>query len=281
MAKSFLKDFTIGKDIIDNVEEENFPSVLEPAEKKSEPPAGSQKMDSAVSEESSAEEKASERKAKITVRKEGLFTVFETGGTSYRIGGVKPLFVTSLRVNIRAGNGKVSYYDSIDLYASRGRTGFAQGLYRTWGISPERVEMDLIKILELLEKERDERLLAKSRTQNTELTEEEKAMGLSLLHDRNLFRRITDDMSKMGYVGEELNKILLYLCASSRKLDDPISVLIISQSASGKSYLVDTVRRLMPPEEVVAVTSLSDQALNYIDDLMHMRNNQLDKLVIP
>ena len=76
MAKSFLKDFTIGKDIIDNVEEENFPSVLEPAEKKSEPPAGSQKIDSAVSEESSAEEKASDRKAKITVRKEGLFTVF-------------------------------------------------------------------------------------------------------------------------------------------------------------------------------------------------------------
>ena len=73
----------------------------------------------------------------------------------------------------------------------------------------------------------------------------------------------------MGYVGEELNKILLYLCASSRKLDDPISVLIISQSASGKSYLVDIVRRLMPPEEVVAVTSLSDQVLNYIDDLMH------------
>jgi len=29
------------------------------------------------------------------------------------------------------------------------------------------------------------------------------------------------------------------------------------------------VKRLMPPEEVVAVTSLSDQALNYIDDLTH------------
>ena len=191
------------------------------------------------------------------LRKDGLFTVFETGGTSYRIGGVKPLFVTSLRVNIRAGNGKVSYYDSIDLYASRGRSSFAQGLYRTWGISPERVETDLIKILELLEKERDERLLAKSRTQNTELTEEEKAMGLSLLRDRNLFRRITDDMTKLGYVGEELNKILLYLCASSRKLDDPISVLIISQSASGKSYLVDTVRRLMPPEEVRSISASS------------------------
>ena len=117
MAKSFLKDYTIGKDIIDNVTEENFPAVSEPEEKEVNPPAGIE-----------TDEKASDKKAKITVRKEGLFTVFETGGTSYRIGGVKPLFVTSLRVNIRAGNGKVSYYDSIDLYASRGRSNFAQGV---------------------------------------------------------------------------------------------------------------------------------------------------------
>ncbi len=260
MAKSFLNNYSIGKDIIDNVEEENFPEEVQvlPAEMKEE---------KKETPEGETEEKT--KGGKINVRKEGLFTVFETGGVSYRIGGIKPLFVTSLRVNIRAGNGKVSYYDSIDLYASRGRSSFAQGLYRTWGISPERVETDLIRILELLEKERDERLLRKDKTVKNELTEEERMMGMNLLRDRNIFRRITEDMSRMGYVGEELNKILLYLCASSRKLDDPISVLIISQSASGKSYLVDTVKRLMPPEDVVAVTSLSDQALNYIDDLMH------------
>lgn len=82
MAKSFLKDYTIGKDIIDNVTEENFPlaSESEPEEKEVNPPAGTE-----------TEEKTADKKAKITVRKEGLFTVFETGGTSYRIGGVKPL----------------------------------------------------------------------------------------------------------------------------------------------------------------------------------------------
>jgi hypothetical protein len=70
-------------------------------------------------------------------------------------------------------------------------------------------------------------------------------------------------------VGESLNKQLLYIAASSRKLDDPVSVMIISQSASGKSFLVDTVRELMPPEDVISVTSLSDQALNYVSDLEH------------
>lgn len=181
MAKSFLNNYSIGKDIIDNVEEENFPEEVQvlPAEMKEE---------KTETPEGETEEKT--KGGKINVRKEGLFTVFETGGVSYRIGGVKPLFVTSLRVNIRAGNGKVSYYDSIDLYASRGRSSFAQGLYRTWGISPERVETDLIRILELLEKERDERLLRKDKTVKNELTEEERMMGMNLLRDRNIFRRI-------------------------------------------------------------------------------------------
>ena len=70
-------------------------------------------------------------------------------------------------------------------------------------------------------------------------------------------------MDALGYVGEELNKQLVYIAASSRKLEDPISILILSASASGKSFLVDTVRKLIPPEDVIAVTSLSDQALNY------------------
>jgi hypothetical protein len=46
-------------------------------------------------------------------------------------------------------------------------------------------------------------------------------------------------------------------------------MLLISQSASGKSFLVETVRKLIPHEEVIAITSLSDQALNYLTDMSH------------
>lgn len=212
---------------------------------------------------------AAESALQFTASRDGLFHVFRVSGTTYRLGGVKPLLVTSLRVNIRATNGNVSYYDSIDLYASRGRSSFAQGVYRAWGAEPVRIERDLILILVYLEKERDESLRVSSTREVVEMTAEEREAGLELLRDPSLFDRIARDLASLGYVGEELNKQLLYLCASSRKLDDPISVLILSQSASGKSFLVDCVKRLMPGEDVVAVTSLSDQALNYIDDLSH------------
>lgn len=284
MAKSLLSGFTIGGDVIDRVappgpvrdepafKDEPIPVFFQhstgiPVES---PPVGH--VEPAACETGvldSGSEDAAANGDELRCERDGLFQVFKVGGTSYRLGGVKPLFVTSLRVNIRAGNGKQSYYDSIDLYAARGRTLFAQALSRAWGAEPSRVERDLVLILERLEADRDEALRSGSKRAAVEMSAADRELALSLLTDPDLFTRIVDDLSSLGYVGEELNKELLYLCASSRKLDDPISVLILSQSASGKSFLVDSVKRLMPPEDVVAVTSLSDQALNYIDDLSH------------
>ncbi|MCK5196960.1 MAG: hypothetical protein KAR21_01335, partial [Spirochaetales bacterium] len=128
-----------------------------------------------------------------------------------------------------------------------------------------RIEKDLIKIVEYLETERDKKLLTTDET-IPELTEEEKQLGMDLLTDPEIFNRIVSDTEVLGYVGESVNKQLIYLAASSRKLPDPISVIVVSQSAAGKSYLIDTVKKLIPPEEVVSMTSLSDQALNYLDD---------------
>jgi hypothetical protein len=45
--------------------------------------------------------------------------------------------------------------------------------------------------------------------------------------------------------------------------------MILSQSASGKSMLVSTVEKLIPTEDVVSITSLSDQALNYFISILH------------
>jgi predicted ATPase with chaperone activity len=66
--------------------------------------------------------------------------------------------------------------------------------------------------------------------------------------------KLFKDTETLGYVGEETNKKLMYLAATSRLLDDPISILILSESGSGKSYLVDTIKKLMPPEDVIDVT---------------------------
>ncbi len=211
----------------------------------------------------------------LVVVKDKLATTFRSGQLSFRISGVKELFVSNLKVNIRAsieGSGEDTpdvFYDFLDLYSSRGRTSYAANVARLFELEPSRVERDLVAILEELEAERDRKLAGTKKERVVEVSPEDREMALAFLRNPRLEEEIVEDLSGLGCVGEDLNKLLMYLCASSRKLADPLSVIIISQSASGKSYLVDTVKKLMPPEDVIAVTSLSDQALNYIDDLKH------------
>jgi len=272
MAKALLKEFRIGGDVIDRVAAPETELLFPPNSAGStataeSPPAGGMHEAAATEGERGGDDAAAG--SELRFERDGLFHLFTVGEITYRVGGVRQLFVTSLKVNIRATSGGGSYYDSLDLYAAKARSGFAQALARTFGTELARVEKDLVLILEHLEKERDEALKSGNRRAAVVMSAADRELGLSLLRDPRIFERIVDDMSSLGYVGEDLNKQLIYLAASSRKLDDPISVLILSQSAAGKSYLVETVRRLMPEEEVVAVTSLSDQALNYIDDLTH------------
>jgi energy-coupling factor transporter ATP-binding protein EcfA2 len=290
--KSFLDGYKIGGDLIDRITAEKQSCegnvVLENAA--TDPPTVADIVNAVSPQPSSAElplpagAKQAEDKVipfpgtvlgetlveyPLEHSKDGLFEVFTIGDLTYRLGGVKPLFVTSLRVNVRVGNGTQNYYDGLDLYLARSRTAFSQAAERALGAEGARVERDLVRILERLETERDRQLSRKGEKVATAMSAEEQQAGMELLCDKNIFTRIVDDLSALGYVGEDLNKQLLYLCATSRKRDNTLSVLILSQSASGKSYLVDCVRRLMPEDEVIAVTSLSDQALNYLTDMEH------------
>ena len=202
--------------------------------------------------------------------KKGSKYIFTFNEVTYRVLGVKKMFVSSLKVNIRAEKGDEKYIDNVELYSARSRSLFSSMLSEVLSLEALHIEKHLLEIVEYLEAERD--LMFEEREEKIhELTEEERHLGMGLLTDVNIFDRIVGDIETLGYVGESVNKQLLYLAASSRKLPDPISVIIVSRSSAGKSYLIDTVKKLIPLEDVVSVTSLSDQALNYLpkEGLLH------------
>jgi len=99
----------------------------------------------------------------------------------------------------------------------------------------------------------------------SELTEQERIEAESFGRSENLFDRIRDDYTKLGLVGESHNKILAYLASVSRKMNDPLNLLILSSSGAGKSTLQDKTLLLTPEEDVVRVSTLSDKALFYMD----------------
>ncbi|OGP91360.1 MAG: hypothetical protein A2157_18300 [Deltaproteobacteria bacterium RBG_16_47_11] len=57
-----------------------------------------------------------------------------------------------------------------------------------------------------------------------------------------------------------------YIAATSRKLDEPLSILIQSRSAAGKSALQDAIIMLIPSEDHARYTRLTGQALFYKEE---------------
>jgi hypothetical protein len=190
MAKALLAEFRIGGDVIDRLAPQAAPRVrdsvtsLPPttvgnnvtAEAKS---AGGSREDAPVAgEEGDAGAAASQE---LIFERDGLFHRCTIGMIDYRVGGVRQLFVTSLKVNIRVScrdsAGWASYYDSLDLYAAKARAGFAQAVARSFGVELARVEKDLVLILERLERERDEALSSGSRTATVTLSAADRELG--------------------------------------------------------------------------------------------------------
>lgn len=98
------------------------------------------------------------------------------------------------------------------------------------------------------------------------MSDAEREQALEMLRSPDLMDRVANDMEALGYVGEDTNKKLGYLIAVSRKLDEPLSAIIISQSGAGKSGLASVLEKLTAPEELVFWSRLSPQALYYVDN---------------
>ncbi len=199
------------------------------------------------------------------VSRDGKRWNFAFGEVVYRVLPAVEVFVSSLKVNIRAEAAGELFLDNADLYSARSRSSFALAFSRLAGLESVRIEKDLMKVVSRLEKERDKALDESSPRQVVvEPSPAERAEAEAFLKSPTLFDDIARDMDAVGYVGEEVNKLIVYVAAVSRLLEKPLSVYVQAGSSSGKSFLIETVRRLLPQEAVLAISSFSDQALNYM-----------------
>ena len=93
---------------------------------------------------------------------------------------------------------------------------------------------------------------------------EVKQAALDILKSEKLFEQISSDIEAIGIAGEQELSLTLYIIMTSRLLDKPLSAIVQGASASGKSYIIETVSKLMPPEAVIQAHDFSDQALYYL-----------------
>jgi hypothetical protein len=173
----------------------------------------------------------------------------------------------SVRVLREAGDGR-DHLDTLDLYHARSRIGFAKTAACVLGEDPLVMERHVAKVVALAEEFLRDRAKA---APAVVVSEGDRKEALALLRDPRYPESVPGDLARMGYVGEESNKLVAYFASVSRKLEDPLSVLVVSRSAAGKSTLSEAIASLAPPEEVLRFTRLTAQTLYYQkpDSLRH------------
>jgi DNA primase len=192
--------------------------------------------------------------------------LFSIDGREYRIRGLSPVGLERLRVNVRLTVNGNFHLDTIDLYQARARTLFAQTAAKLCSVSEQQVSADLLQMIEKLEAARlAMRRNSDEQHQEAPMTPAEREAALQYLKDPKLTERIVEDFRKCGLVGERATVLTAYLAAVSRKLSEPLAVLIVARSGAGKSALQDALCAFVPPEEAVRVTRLTGQALFYKD----------------
>jgi len=194
--------------------------------------------------------------------------LFAIDNREYRVRGLSPVGLERLRVNVRLSINGNFHLDTIDLYQARARTLFAQGAAKLCGVSEQQVSADLLRMIEKLEAARLEMRRNGNDAPNKHdapMTPVERDVALRYLKDPKLTERIVEDFRQCGLVGERATVLTAYLAAVSRKLSEPLAVLIVARSGAGKSALQDALCAFVPPEEAVRVTRLTGQALFYKD----------------
>jgi uncharacterized protein (UPF0335 family) len=95
------------------------------------------------------------------------------------------------------------------------------------------------------------------------LSEQEREEALAFLKTKDLLQITNDYIAKSGVVGEELNRLLMYLIYTSRKLKHPLHIISLGSSGTGKTHLQEKVGELIPAEDKLEITTLSENAFYY------------------
>ncbi|MEW6691173.1 MAG: DNA primase, partial [Pseudomonadota bacterium] len=82
----------------------------------------------------------------------------------------------------------------------------------------------------------------------------------------DLIAKLREDFAAVGCVGEETAMLIAYLAALSRKLPWPLAVLFCARSGAGKSNLQLLIAELIPPEDLIMHTRVTQYALFYKDE---------------
>jgi len=208
-----------------------------------------------------------ETNGKPNVKASDDSVIVEFHDRNYRIRGLeRNTSPMQLKVNILAQRDDLVHLDTLDLAKARSRTSFIKATAAELYVDEPIIKKDVGTLLLQLEQLRTAHIEAAMAINETkvELTPAEKRAAVKFLRSPDLVDKILKDYDTCGLVGEATNKLVCYLACISRRLDQPLAVLIQSGSAAGKTSLMDATLAFVPDEDQVRYSAMTGQSLYYM-----------------
>ena len=191
----------------------------------------------------------------------------------YLKGGLKGA-LDSLKVSVQLMHKttRKDYRAKLDLYEYKQTEAVSKAAAARLDVAPEVIGEDLMRLTQLLEQYREEVQRAQGQPKaKPTVTIPPATMNecLSILRSERVMPQLNELIGKAGVVGEENNRLFLLAIASSYKMPDTLHALIQGSSGSGKTRLLKTICSLMPSEDTIKFTRVTDSSFyNYPEDYL-------------
>lgn len=184
------------------------------------------------------------------------------------LGGIKLEGLDRMRVTLKVElkeSSRPAVRHNLDLYNDTQIEKFIRKLAERFEIGTSVIAASLSELTEELEKYR----LIEHKNQTPDypvrpqLTESQVQEAREFLKKENLLENTNELIGKSGMIGEADNRLLLYLIYTTRKRSQPLHAVCLGSSGTGKTHLQEKVSELIPEEDKVEITTLSENAFYY------------------
>ena len=187
---------------------------------------------------------------------------------SYQIKGFRTDQPDSLKITIQIIAEANGITLKLDLYEYKQVESSCKLIAGKLGLRKDAIEADLMQLTTLLEQYKDKQQFKANGRQESKIQVPAATATkcIEFLKAENLIQRINELIGKAGITGEETNRILLFVIASSYKMSDTLHALIQGSSGSGKTRLLKVISYLMPDEDVKRYTRVTDNSFYNQDE---------------
>ena len=186
------------------------------------------------------------------------------------LGGINLQQLDRLRATIKitrkdTSNPLHSIRHTIDLYHSDYLEKFINKASEQLETGTTILRTALAELIEQIEQYRLNQIESRKekRPQERKLSQQQEQKAIDYLKSPKLMERTNEDIGKTGMVGEENNRLLMYLVFTSRLREQPLHIISLGASGTGKTYLQEKVSELIPEHHKLEITILSENAFYY------------------